>query len=214
MTEHDTKPAAMAPSGVRIAQWFVMAAAAVAGLSFAAVTAPPRLKLLGLFAIALGALAGWIAGRLARWREVWQPRMVAAVTFLLIGAGLVGTTLENHRRYAAAMRPTYAIDPKMAILMRTLERPPGRGEKGSRGDDPFLKAADEHQQAPAERTTLTAYLRHRVRPLGNWSTAAAISLWVAEVLAGSAAGAWVARRTALGAVTPTSDGSSPARPLC
>ncbi len=86
----------------RLVSWVVLSAVALAVLMIAAVFLPPRLKLLGLFSIALGLIAGWLIGQLARRCRVHYRRIVFPVALIMTSLAIAGMIAESYRLWRNA----------------------------------------------------------------------------------------------------------------
>lgn len=191
-----------------VASWLVMSVVAVAALSLTGAYVPARIKLLGLFAPACGLLAGWIVGQLARQNSAKNRRLVSAVSLVLLASGLVGMTIETHRRRAVQIRYQYGADPKTAMLLHVMQNDSlvPHDDDSTRGQqrmqDTFQLAAQQRKRRLEELTSLNGYLKHRVSPLGEWPFPWPAVFWAGEVFAGSIAGAWLAGRLASSKLSP------------
>jgi hypothetical protein len=178
-----------APAGRRSGRisWLVLFLLATAAISLVAVHLPPRVKMLGLFAIGHGLLAGWAAARLESvfdlpaGNEVWS-----AVVFLVILGGQIGMAAESNRLDRAAEERALAANPKRAALLRMLE-------SGKFPNDPKSKqiADDARRTIGARGTSFADYLQFRVSALGIKSRPVAAAIWILEIGLGSAAGTWI-----------------------
>lgn len=168
-------------SGGSWLQWLVTAAIALTVLTLAAAHAP---KIIGLFLIGYGAVAGGILGWLARLAGL-RARSVVVVCAMLIAGGTVGLTLRTHQLWAE--RTSALLEKKRPLpLPASLEGLP----ENVRGT---FEAAWASRRPDLG---FLAYLRDRVSPLGDWPSPWPGVFWGTEVVLGSAAGAWLARRFA------------------
>ncbi len=188
---------------VRFLQWLFLTSVVMTTLTLCAVHAPSRIKLLGLFAIAYGLLAGWNTGQLAHITGIHSRRIVAIVSFAVIIAGQVGMAVESYRLYhrfhAAELRRLYQSDP-MASLMKHIPVPKQLGDQAQ------LKTTLEQNRQERDRklavlirrkTSFSAYLRNRVSSL-RLSQPWAVLLWAVDMALASAAGTFFAVRVANG----------------
>ncbi len=173
--------------------WLVLFLVATASISLAAVYLPPRVKMLGLFAIGYGVFAGWVAARLASAFELPSASKAvgSGVVFLVILCGQVGMAVESHRLYRAAEERALVANPKRAAALRMLQsvRLP---------DDPKSKQVvnDVRRTIGARGTSFADYLQFRVSELGIQSRPIAQAIWILEIGLGSLAGTWNFRRLA------------------
>jgi hypothetical protein len=173
--------------------WVILFLVGTASLSLAAVYLPPRIKMLGLFAIADGLLAGWLAARLAAMFEVRSASRVieCGLVFLVIVGGQIGTAIESHRVFRAAEEQAIAANPKRAAALRMLQLVNLPDDAKS-----AQAVADARKTIGVNGTSFTDYLQFRVSELGIRSRRLAIAIWVLEIVLGSLAGTWIFRRLA------------------
>jgi hypothetical protein len=156
-------------------------------LTLAAAHAPGRIRLLGLFAVAFGAVCGWGLARGAAYFGVSDRSIVRLVTaMILIGAAETGLTLESWRLYVVDLRKTYDPEASAEVV--------GGGQPFV-PDSLLKKAREERQRALEAKSRLPAYLRHRVKNLGDWPAPWPVVFWVGEVILGTAAGVAVCLRS-------------------
>ena len=180
---------------VRTACWFaaVLATGAIGGL--VASIAPPRLRLIGLFAIALGAALGWLAGRLAV-RLRMPSRRAAVLGGILTGAtGCVVATLLHWQAYSRVLQAAEKPNAGQALMANMLKAAEGNAPVDPESQAAFAEFRDSGARALNElrsRRSLSGYLSHRVASLGltgSWP----VALWGIEVLFAGVAAAVVAR---------------------
>jgi hypothetical protein len=167
--------------------WLVLFLVATASISLAAVHLPPRVKMLGLFAIGHGLLAGWAAARLAAVFDLPAGKAVwSAVVFVVILGGQIEMAVESRRLAQTAEERAIAANPKRAALLRMLE-------SGKFPDDPKSKQVidDTRQTIGAQGTSIADYLQFRVSALGIQSRPLAAAIWFLEIGLGSLAGMWI-----------------------
>lgn len=104
----------------RFVAWVVLCGGALLVLGIAAVHAPARIKLIGLFTVGLGILSGVIIGRIAHMRRVHHRRVVFLTAFFLTAIALSGVSLESFRlwrRQRAEVLNAQAKNPFAAQLL-------------------------------------------------------------------------------------------------
>jgi|GEM_PF-2564172 len=197
----------------RLLLWLVIGAVVLAVAALAGGHAPPRIRLLGLFLIAWGAIGGWGLGSLARLLRLHFPGRVAVLGFLLLLAGQVGLAWESYRVYSQGplkevrlLQEQFRNDPSRAFVQQFREQ-----QSQAAADDE--EAAEMQRRFEAElerverirnekldeirsRATFRAYLAHRVEAFGGWPAPWPALFWGMEALAGSILGAWIASRMA------------------
>jgi hypothetical protein len=177
-----------APAGHRNGRlsWLVLFLVATASISLAAVHLPPRVKMLGLFAIGHGLLAGWIAAwltsafNLPAGKATWS----GVVVFVVILGGQIGMAVESHRLDRAAAERAIAANPKRVAILRMLE-------SSNFPDDPKSKQLAEDARRTIGARGFADYLQFRVSALGIQSRPLAATIWIFEIGLGSLAGIWI-----------------------
>jgi len=173
--------------------WLVLVLVTTGAISLLAVYLPPRVKMLGLFAIAQGLLAGWVAAWLASAFDLAAASRAAGsvVVFLVLLCGQVGTAVESHRLYQAAEERALVANPKRAAALRMLQ-------SIKLPDNPKSKQVvdDVRHTIGVHGTSFADYLQFRVSDLGIPSRRLALGIWILEVVLGSLAGTWIFRRLA------------------
>jgi len=172
--------------------WLILFLVGTAAISLVAVYLPPRVKMLGLFAVGHGLLAGWLAARLAATFIPSASRAVAsALVLLVILGGQVGMAVESYRVYRAAEERAVAANPKRAAALRMLQSvklpDDAKSEK---------MVAEMRKTIGTNGTSFADYLRFRLSELGIQSKRLAESIWIVEIVMGSFAGTWIFRRLA------------------
>ncbi len=182
-------------TAVRGVLWLLASIALVAGTSFAATSMNPTLTRLAVFGVALGGVAGWLLGRLARGCRFDARRSAVLLGFLLIIAGQLLYLGSMHRAYAHDVRADYAVNPLQMVLKR-----------GSIPEDPKVRQQyetliEENERARAkalkQKTSLQAFLKRR-RSQSKFGEIPAPWVYVVsaiEVLAAGALGAFVLSRS-------------------
>jgi hypothetical protein len=183
---------------LRTACWFaaVLATGAVGGL--VASIAPPRLRLIGLFAIALGAALGWLAGRLAVSLRM-PSRRAAMLGGILTGAtGCAVATLLHWQAYSQALQAAEKPNAGQALMANMLKA----AEENALTDPKSQAALAEFRDSAARaldelrnRRTFNGYLSHRVASLGLTGSLP-VALWGLEVVLAGVAGAFLTRQLA------------------
>jgi hypothetical protein len=172
--------------------WLALFLVGTASISLAAVYLPPRVKMLGLFAVGLGLLAGWLAARLAWVFELPAASAIGCgVVFLVILGGQVGMAFESHRLYREAEQRALKEHPKRAAALSLLQSVKLPDDAKSKQTD-----ADLRKTIGVRGTSFADYLQFRVSDLGIESRRGALVIWIVEVALGSLAGSWIFRRLA------------------
>ncbi len=166
--------------------WTAVSALALAGMMLAAVSLPARLKLIGLFSLALGLTAGWVVGKIAHWRRIHHPRRLFPAATLLIAAALAGMTAESFRQWQISRDAELQAELRKSVGMRLL---------GPDLIDDFVQ----------DQGTFEDYLAHRYSALVDLSRLSFPSStrhfwWLLgiEIVAGSLAGGVISSRMVVG----------------
>src|SRR3954462_16028723 len=85
-----------------IALWLLFAVIGLTALTLVFVHAPERIKLIGLYGVAYGLIAGWGLGLLAAKFHLPCTILSSTMASLLIIIGGMGLALESHRIWAAS----------------------------------------------------------------------------------------------------------------
>jgi hypothetical protein len=171
----------------RSLKWLAATTLMVWGLSTLAGHLPARVRLLLLFATAFGLLAGWGAGVIADEFEVRRSRRGAAITATLTILGLANVALAAYRQSQATARETVSRDPQQLTALRILE--------GAMKDDPVLQRRYREERARLQ-PDFGDYLTRRLLVFGHLPVPWPAVIWIAELLAGSIAAAWMFSRRA------------------
>jgi hypothetical protein len=196
---HRTEPI-MTVAG-RIACWLSSGSLLVAAVAWASIHAPPRVKVLGLFAVVTGGLAGWLLGRLAWGLGVRTRRVIVPLAFVMTAAGQVGVGLGAHRIWADGIRQQYQADPsglltgQIAAPESISADPDQQAQYEQILADYFEQHREERADTLARITRFGAYLQYRVSVLPDWFHAWAGVFWGLEIVLAGVAGAWVAGET-------------------
>jgi hypothetical protein len=171
--------------------WLVLLVLGAAAISLLAVYLPSRVKMLGLFAVGHGLLAGWLAAWLA---QAFRLRMTnwavaCATVFVVIAAGQIGMAVESYRVYRTAEERALAANPKRAAVLQMLQSVKLPDDATSE-----KSVADVRKTIGASGATFAEYLQYRVSQIGIQSRRLATVFWVVEVVLGGAAGTWIFRR--------------------
>lgn len=184
----------------RFLKWLALGAVGLALLSFLAAHAPPRVKLLGLFAVGYGFLAGWGLSRLADLVDLSNRRVLISASLALILAGQLGLVWESHRLYEVRERKrleTTAQPLFPQLLQQTAKLESGEDLDNLRTAEALASSLQqERQRVLAERTRFQNYLKHRVSALGDWPPPWPLVFWCVETFLGTFVGVGVIHRMA------------------
>ncbi|MEX2287287.1 MAG: hypothetical protein WD648_09375 [Planctomycetaceae bacterium] len=172
-----------------LALWLLFAVVGLTALTLVFVHAPGRIKLIGLYAVVYGLIAGGALGLLARKLRLPSTMRLVVISFLLIAAGEMGIAIESHRVWAAGGWDAFDKSPTGKLAAEVLINP------GSPAD---LRASlQESLDRQHEEFSFPGYLARRVSPLGAWPAPWPTVAWLAEVVLAAAAGCWAFQKQAL-----------------
>ncbi len=141
------------PSGLQTSfQWILLSGLSITVLTLAAVHAPSRLKVLGLFALGIALVGGWIVGRVANYVRCNRGKTFTIGSAVLIFCSLIGLAAESHRLYAKSIRKQYAAATKGHLKIKQFNNV-GEGSKDQR-----QQLTDELSK---DATRFAAYLKFR-----------------------------------------------------
>ena len=156
--------------------WLVAVVLVLSAIGIVAAHVPTRVKLLGLFSVAVGWVMGAASSAFAKaMRLSVTPQIVLAVGVLTLVA--LAASAQQAFLLDAASRAVSPREQQMALnLMRQMEQDSG----GEITAAPVGSATDQFRQ----------YLARRVRQLGAWPSPWPELFWVIELLAGGVAAMW------------------------
>ena len=160
-----------------------MSAVGVTLLTLAAVHAPGRIKLLGLYALAIGLVAGFGMGSLSRMLNIGAAAPIVLITFLLIVAAQTGMAVESHRLWAAKAWEAFEATPQGRLAKSTTADP--------RAPADFKAGLQELIDRQRESLRFGDYLAHRISPLGEWREPWPLVFWLGESIVSAVAGTFV-----------------------
>ena len=165
--------------------WLPWLVVSLLGLSLAALAAAWAPKMVGLFLIGFGLLAGALLGALARTFQV-RRRAAVPLSAALIAASLVGLTLRTHQIWAERSREILRSNSAPPVLL------PSKSLEGL--PDDVRRTFESAAEAQRPNLSFPGYLADRTDPLGTWPVPWAVLFWGAEIAAGTISGTCLARR--------------------
>lgn len=198
------KDAARTESG-RFSRWLVIGVAGVALFFVVSVHFPETVKIPGLFAVALGAAAGWGLGRWGAAMGLAPSAAVAIAAGLTIAGGECFAAAKTHRdrvRYLRA-QPKWQESPRDPVTDRLREYLAQNPEGATDKDRELLErmrvdfaTGEARRRERLEFLTFYGYLSHRIpKDWGRWSYPWPAVFWGTEVLLGSMLGIWLTMQT-------------------
>jgi hypothetical protein len=203
MTEiHADRPAQAPADAAAWLLWIAPSVAAAALLFSMAAYAPVEVKKIGLYGLALGALAGFGLGRWALYRQIRRPTLVCATAFLLVALGQILSAVQACELRNRALRDhinpqALAPNPIDDAVRQLIENPPEEPQSPEEAREREVLKADYLrglERKERYKPTFMGYLTNRIPPVwGTWTAPWPAIFWVAEVLLATTCGAWVAR---------------------
>lgn len=170
---------------VRLFAWFLISTLVVVAVSSALGAGPERIRALLLFPLAFGALVGGGLAFSARETGVRSRWLVTVLSCVLVCGGLLVVAREAYGELVALAHARVQEDSSRLWGLRMLE-------DQAAGDSTFVKQYLEQRMALAPR--FEDYLMGRLSALGIWRSPWPAIVWGIEVLLGTVAGGWMARR--------------------
>lgn len=173
-------------SGSAFFGFLLTACAALGTLAFIAAHAPPRMKLIGLFSIAVGAASGAIIAFLGE-RFVLSRMMIVGSAILLVPVVMAGYAAESFRTWKAARVAHVLAQPGGKTIIEQLES----GETPSNPAEAILLDA----YRPHVRPKVSIYLVERLQGVApDVTMSGAITVAIGELVFGYIAGIATASR--------------------
>ncbi|MEX1228783.1 MAG: hypothetical protein WEB58_01005 [Planctomycetaceae bacterium] len=186
-------------------EWLVSSAIAATVIGIVAMHLPPRVKLLGLFAVMVGLLAG---GSLKFLMRLWGLRPhkfgtgIATVLLLALQAGIGYGTWS---RQAAVLDKQNAAHPILQqMAMQKLKLSQTKTEEGSqerKHQQEMIQSIENNERLLLDELeyerSFGRYLQKRLSAVGMFSAPWPAVVWSMEILAGAGAGVWLFCRPAI-----------------
>jgi hypothetical protein len=156
--------------------WLACTSLVVLVISISSAHLPHRMKLLGLFPIAVGLIMGTAGSFFSRRYFFRAPSWITSGMFLMALSGLIGSTVLTYRLETSTLANPSQQHQLAVAMMRQMERD---------------SAGEIVTPAPAISVKgFRSYLAHRLTQLGSLSSPWSELLWSVEIFAGSTAAAW------------------------
>ncbi len=179
----------------RWALWLLVGWLGVAVLALAAAHAHERLKLIGLYALVIGAIAGCAMGMLARRLKLRRAAVLFALAWPTILAGQLLLTYETHRLWANRTQARLHADPLAEISAQAAASGKTAAAKDQTAAWRELEASSQRSQAARARLlSFRGYLDDRLSPFGRTVKHEPEVFWAGEILLAATLGAWLASR--------------------
>ena len=177
-------------SATRFPSWLAASIAGLTLLAVAASYAPLKLRLIGLFAIGFGLVAGAVAGRLAARLGVRPCKFAVTCAGLLTALTLAGSTLLTWQMQSRELRELHSAP---APPIPGAEEYPVQQELQE-------QATAERERVLDQRTRFSTFLQQRLAAFSTLTEPWPAVVWACELALAAVAGAWAtmvaARRSA------------------
>jgi hypothetical protein len=219
MSTDPTPPQEPSQVVTNVAVWLALGTVGVAIFFTASVHTPLEWKVLGVYPVVLGALAGWGLGQWAAVRKLRASALIIGLVWLLIVAGEVLAAAQTYRARIkperSELKPEQLLDRDMvneAERQYFSSEPEGLSEEGRvrwrEARESFERGEQRRREATEARRlhrSFYGYLANRIpeKKWGQWSYPWPAVFWGAEVLLGSTLGAWLAFLTLRSGSPPT-----------
>lgn len=198
-TSPELEPVARSRAG--FFQWFAISLILITALSLIAVHLPERLKLLLVFAIVYGLIAGGGLTTLAvkMGLSVKRPILISLVCLIIFGQSL--TLYLTHQRYKESMQRQFQADQTLLVLerMQRTGAPPEDSEARQQYDQVVQqidKAKAERKAKEKQLLKISSYLQHRISSITSLGTPWPELFWFCELIGCCFAAIWASRQVA------------------
>ncbi|HAH45768.1 hypothetical protein [Gimesia sp.] len=187
-------PAATISSKSSFFQWFCIGLVLITALSILAVHLPERLKLLLVFAVVYGLIAGGLLTSLAVKLDVPVKRslLVSILCLTVFGQSLV--LYLSHQRYKEATLQQFKLDKTSLMLNRMMQGEPPTDPESRKQYDQVLKqfeaAKQERQDKEQQLLAVSSYLQHRISSVARVEAPWPQLFWTIELVFSCLAAIW------------------------
>lgn len=217
MSDSRTSAPASVPQPAVRARPLAWLLGSVVGIVLFAVLAahvPDRAKLLGLFPLIWGAVAGAGLRWWANECHLVSPRWLLGISCLLLATGEAGIVAESWRVHRADLQRQFDSDPSAGFVRQAQKQGAQSPEKAK---DSTEAALQKQLQAEMERVrelrryarSLPAFLQRRLKKLGDLPQPWPELFWAGEIVLGSLCGMWVLNQMGLPCSDSTMSRSEP-----
>lgn len=205
-----TAAAQTEPQGTRTGflSWLIISLVLMTALSLLAVHLPERLKLILVYTVVYGLIAGAMLGTLAVKSGLSVTRGLLSIIVLLTISGQCLVLYLSHQRYQAATQRQFKMDQTALVIDRMFatgeppEDPQLRAEY-DRVRKQFEAAKQERQEKEQRLLEISSYLEHRISPVAKLNPPWPLLFWLLELTLCSVAAVWAGRQVAESAPAET-----------
>jgi hypothetical protein len=212
MQDKSPAPKGEPSAGRQFFGWLVVGIAGVGLLFVASVHFPDTIKVPGLFAVGLAAVAGFGLGHWGTAMNIRPTAAVAIAAWLAIAGGEVIATIKTNSDRVAYLRTQREWQdltghPIEEALKRSLdEQPAAQSEEQKRRQQEIrdqIEFGESYRRERLERLTFYGFLKERIpKAWGKWTYPWPAVFWGAEIIVGSTLGAWLMLFTLRNAAPP------------
>ncbi|MEQ8851121.1 hypothetical protein [Gimesia sp.] len=189
--------------------WLIIGLILMTALSLLAVHLPERLKLILVYAVVYGLVAGAMLSTLAVKTGLTVTRgiLLTIVILTIAGQGLV--LYLSHQRYQAATLRQFKLDQTTLVIDRMFAtgEPPEDPQARKEYDqvlEQFQAAKKERQEKKEHLLKISSYLEHRISPVARLNAPWPLLFWLVELTLCCVAAVWASRQVTQPA-TPDSE---------
>lgn len=190
--------------------WLIIGLILMTALSLLAVHLPERLKLILVYAVVYGLVAGAMLSTLAVKTGLTVTRgiLLTIVILTIAGQGLV--LYLSHQRYQAATLRQFKLDQTTLVIDRMFAtgEPPEDPQARKEYDqvlEQFQAAKKERQEKKQHLLKISSYLEHRISPVAQLNAPWPLLFWLVELTLCCVAAVWASRQV----TQPAALGSEP-----
>lgn len=190
--------------------WLIIGLILMTALSLLAVHLPERLKLILVYAVVYGLVAGAMLSTLAVKTGLTVTRgiLLTIVILTIAGQGLV--LYLSHQRYQAATLRQFKLDQTTLVIDRMFAtgEPPEDPQARKEYDqvlEQFQAAKKERQEKKQHLLKISSYLEHRISPVAQLHAPWPLLFWLVELTLCCVAAVWASRQV----TQPAALGSEP-----
>ena len=179
--------------------WLIIGLVLMTALSLLAVHLPERLKLILVYAVVYGLVAGAMLSTLAVKTGLTVTRgiLLTIVILTIAGQGLV--LYLSHQRYQAATLRQFKLDQTTLVIDRMFAtgEPPEDPQARKEYDqvlEQFQAAKKERQEKKEHLLKISSYLEHRISPVAQLNAPWPLLFWLVELTLCCVAAVWASRQ--------------------
>lgn len=179
--------------------WLIIGLVLMTALSLLAVHLPERLKLILVYAVVYGLVAGAMLSTLAVKTGLTVNRAILLTIVILTIAGQGLVLYLSHQRYQAATLRQFKLDQTTLVIDRMFAtgEPPEDPQARKEYDqvlEQFQAAKKERQEKKEHLLKISSYLEHRISPVAQLNAPWPLLFWLVELTLCCVAAVWASRQ--------------------